>query len=155
MTLRIASRVETSVAPQGTSGVQRVGCGLLIGYMDSTGVWVERSLPCVNAAPPESRGDSFEIDPRVLVNVRRSLEATPQSIVGFYYTNLSGSRSIGERDRDLLRTWPGMVLLLHGPPGEAGEPLQAWCRSRDADEPEELEIEVVQMRESSLLVCPE
>lgn len=153
MTLRIASRVRPSVAPTGNAA--RISCGLLIGFRDAGSVWVERSLACVNAAPLEARSVSFEIDPRVLVNVRRSLTSTPQSIVGFYYTNPSGQRTLGSRDCDLLANWPDMILLLHGPENEAGESLQGWWRPSGAEKPTELDIEIVKMRESSLLVCPE
>ena len=155
MTLRIASRVRTAIATQSAGSPSRVGCGLLIGFREGGAAWVERSLPCVNAAPPESRAESFEIDPRVLVNVTRSLVSTPQSIVGFYYTNLSGSRTLGERDRELLELWPNTALLVHGPADSHGETLQAWWRSPDSEEASELGIEIVKMRESSLLVCPE
>ena len=101
MTVRIAERVRTAISKQAASTAPAVGCGLLVGYCEAGQPWIVRSLRCVNAAQPAERTTRFEIDPRVVVNVRRSLRETPHAphaILGFYYTDRVGSVDLGARD---------------------------------------------------------
>lgn len=154
MRVRFAERAVAAVGEHIAGSGVAVACGLLIGRRDEQGELVERTLRCFNAAPAGARDTMFEIDPRVLVNVRRSLAATGGTILGVYYGGRGNGGMPTERDHLHLRLWPYTTLLI----GTAGAPaagLRAWRRESEAAEAAEIEIELVPTPPPSMLVCPE
>src|SRR5690554_3457562 len=80
-------------------------CGILVGRVGSEGVLITRSVPCRNQAPAEERHHRFSIDPRAVINVRRTLRGTPESIVGFYHSHTDGRAVPSSLDLDHIRLW--------------------------------------------------
>lgn len=139
------------------SGMRRAGaeiaCGLLLGWREGATCWVDRALVCRNAAPDRHSG--FAIDPGVLLNVRRSLETSALSIVGFYYTGGYGREGVpGEPtplDLDNLRRWPEMVWLIALPMGQSA---RAWWMDPGGVAPREISIFTASSR-LAFASCPD
>lgn len=132
------------------------GCGLLLGYPAEDGVRVSRLLPCPNVAPPERRAHFFVIDPRVVINVRRSLRGTPEQVVGFYHSHPDAAAAPSSEDMEYIRLWPETVWLIV--PVAAGEPGEArawWLDEVEDERARELGVEVIPVRTTAVTACPE
>jgi proteasome lid subunit RPN8/RPN11 len=129
----------------------QVACGLLLGWRESDHYWVDRSLPCVNAADAASRVSRFVIDPGALLNVRRSLQGRPLSIVGFYYAPRDGSSEPTDLDRQFLRLWPETIWLIAGAP--AAQVGRAWWLDRNGAAERELAVRAAAPRHA-VVSCP-
>lgn len=129
-------------------------CGLLVGRIDPDGVVITRAVPAPNQAPIEERHNRFSIDPRAVINVRRTLRGTPESIVGFYHSHTNGRAIPSALDLEFIRLWPETVWLIvpEGAPEE--RPARAWWLDLDQEEVRELPLRAAQLS-SGRLVCPE
>lgn len=87
-------------------------CGILVGVAGPTTVRVTRVLPCRNSAPAELRGTRFEIDPRVVLKVRRALRQSGEAIVGFFHSHPNGAPGLSPHDMEFARWWPATVWLV-------------------------------------------
>jgi hypothetical protein len=126
--------------------------GLLIGYPTETGLWVERVLPVRNAAPPEVRSWAYEIDGRIVDNVRGTLGGSHLAVLGFFYGG--GGVPRGERiHTDHLRLDPDTIWLLPSTNG-GGRMLPRVIRE-GAGTLLEMEVELLPARETSPRFCPE
>jgi|SRR5690606_40447667 len=150
----MATRVADSVWQHANATHPLTACGLLIGRTTERGLWVERTLRCVNLVPSEAKVGTFEIDPRVMVNVTRSLGSSPNRIVGFYRSGGEPLAQPAAGDLALLEAWPDAVLVIQGERMLDGGGLRAWGRS-GGKQVMELEIAVVEPPRARLLVCPE
>ena len=149
--LRLSERVLDQIDRM-VHDVADVAGGLLIGYPTETGLWVERVLPVRNLAPPATRAGAYEIDGRVVENVRATLTGTHLSILGFYYGG--GAVPRGERiDTERIRLVPETIWLLPTSNG-AGRTLPRALREGDGSLLE-MEVELLPTREGSPRFCPE
>jgi proteasome lid subunit RPN8/RPN11 len=132
------------------------GCGLLIGYQAEDGARVTRALPCPNVAPQETRTHRFVIDPRAVLNVRRSLRGTSESVVGFFHSHPDVPAAPSATDMEYIRLWPETVwLIVPVARGEATAPRAWWLDEVDSTEARELEVETIPTRTVAVTVCPE
>jgi proteasome lid subunit RPN8/RPN11 len=129
------------------------GCGLLIGTVDEDRVRVTRALACPNVAPVDERTHRFEIEPRVVINVRKSLRGRRESIVGFFHTHPDVEAAPSPTDLQFQTLWPETLWLIvpvfGGTPGEP----RGWWLEEAAITPIELPVE--QVRPALLATCPE
>ena len=152
----LPARLRESAADHGVGAYPFEACGLLIGYATEEGVQVTRALRCPNVAPRELQTHRFSIDPRVVINVRRSLRGTLESVVGFYHSHPDAPAAPSATDMEFIRLWPETVwLIVPLNAGVAGE-ARAW----GLDEPEsplarEIEVRVQPTRSAPALACPE
>jgi len=129
-------------------------CGLLIGRIEGEEVVITRSVPCPNQAPPAERHHRFSIDPRAVINVRRTLRGSPESVIGFYHSHTNGRAVPSALDVRHIRLWPETVWLIVPQGGEAAAAPRAWWLDGRGAEVRELTIEVAALR-SGRVVCPE
>jgi len=150
----LPARLRESVLDHAVSCYPYEGCGLLIGHEDEKGIRVTRALRCPNTAPREVQTHRFSIDPRVVLNVRKSLRGTPESIVGFYHSHPDAPAAPSATDMEFIRLWPETVWLI-APllAGEAGEPRAWWLD--DADDPMAREVAVHTLQVRAVAPCPE
>ena len=129
-------------------------CGLLIGRVEPEGVLITRSVRCRNEAPVEERHHRFSIDPRAVINVRRTLRGTSESIVGFYHSHTNGRAVPSALDLDHIRLWPETVWLILPVGGAVEAPPRAWWLDQGEREVRELEYAVARL-DSGRPVCPD
>ena len=129
-------------------------CGLLIGRVDENGVVVTRALPCPNQAPFEERHHRFSIDPRAVINVRRSLRGTPESIMGFYHSHTDGRAVPSVLDLEHIRLWPETVWVIVPEGSEFEQPVRAWWLDAGEQEVRELPYRVAAVH-GGRMACPE
>jgi proteasome lid subunit RPN8/RPN11 len=143
----LPARVRESASNHAAGTYPFEGCGLLIGYLGEDGVRVTRAVPCPNVAAPEERTHRFIIDPRAVLNVRRSLRSTSESIVGFYHSHPDAEAKPSRTDMEYIRLWPETVwLIVPVKGGEAGEPRAWWLDDVDAPDARELRVHVPPVR---------
>lgn len=84
--VRILGRVLDQIADQVRGRPLGLSGGLLLGRTEGR-TFIERALPCPNVGGP----GVYAIDPKVLVNVRRSLGAGEITILGTYRGSSDGA----------------------------------------------------------------
>ncbi len=86
-------------------------CGLLVGHERAEGGFeVVRVVPSPNV---DARGGRkrFEIDPRLILELQRSLRGGPEKVIGHYHSHPDHPASPSARD--IERAWqPGLVWLI-------------------------------------------
>ncbi len=99
-------------------------CGLLVGHARGKGGFeVVRVVPSPNVDPQGGRG-RFEIDPRLLLELQRTLRPGPERIIGHYHSHPDHPASPSARDLD--RAWqPGLVWLITSVAGGAAVETKA------------------------------
>jgi proteasome lid subunit RPN8/RPN11 len=151
----LTARVGEATLDHAASAYPFEGCGLLIGYLGEDGVRVTRALPCPNLAAREEQTHRFVIDPRAVVNVRRSLRNTAESIVGFYHSHPDAPAAPSATDMEYIRLWPETVwLIVPVQAGESGQPRAWWLDEVDSPEARELRVHVPPVP-AKAAACPE
>lgn len=131
------------------------GCGLLVGYTGEDGIRVTRVVPCPNVAERSEQTHRFVIDPRAVLNVRRSLRNTAETIVGFYHSHPDAPAAPSKTDMEFIRLWPETVWMIVPVEGGApGAPRAWWLDDVDASAARELTLHVPPVR-STVATCPE
>lgn len=150
----LTGRVGDAALDHAASAYPFEGCGLLIGYVEGDQVRVTRALPCPNVAAREEQTHRFVIDPRAVLNVRRSLRGTPEAIVGFYHSHPDAPAAPSATDLEFIRLWPETVwLIVPVAGGECGEPRAWWLDEGDAPRPREIAVHVPPVPAAA--ACPE
>jgi proteasome lid subunit RPN8/RPN11 len=117
------------------------GCGLLIGTLHRDQVIVTRAVRCANVAPVEQRTHRFAIEPRVVINVTRTLRGKNESIVGFFHSHPDAEAVPSATDLEYIRLWPDVVwLIVPVIAGGPAEPRAGWLDSQNPRAPRELEV---------------
>lgn len=119
----------------------REACGLLIGVLAENEARVTRALPCPNIADASERERGFMIDPGALLNVRRSLRGTDQTILGFYHSHADADATPSGTDLAHIRLWPETVWLIT--PVLSGQPYPPrawWLDGLSTDEAREVAV---------------
>ena len=129
-------------------------CGLLIGWVDGDGVRVTRAVPCPNQAPVEERHHRFSIDPRAVINVRRTLRGSAEAIVGFYHSHTNARAVPSALDLEHIRLWPETVWLIVPAGDEVEHPVRAWWLDIGESEVRELSFRVAGLH-SARMTCPD
>lgn len=150
----VSGPVRDALRAHATRAFPHEACGLLIGRVEPEGVLITRSVPCQNQAPEEERHHRFSIDPRAVINVRRTLRGTAESIVGFYHSHTDGRAVPSAVDLDHIRLWPETVWLILPEGGAVEAPPRAWWLDQGDREVRELAYEVAALR-SGRPVCPD
>ena len=151
----VAGPVRDAVRGHAGRTFPQEACGLLIGRVEPEGVLVTRAVPCPNQAPVDERHHRFSIDPRAVLNVRRTLRGTPESIVGFYHSHPDGRAVPSVLDLEHIRLWPETVwLIVPMLDGHAQAPGRAWWLDEGETEVRELSIRVAALG-ASRMACPE
>ena len=151
----VAGPVRDGIGAHAERTFPHESCGLLIGRIEPEGVLVTRSVPCPNQAPVEDRHHRFSIDPRAVLNVRRTLRGTPESIVGFYHSHPDGRAVPSVLDLEHIRLWPETVwLIVPAGDGAAEAPGRAWWLDEGESEVRELSIRVAALS-APRMACPE
>ena len=75
-----------AVADAAEAAYPEEACGLLVGRRTSRHTFLSAVVPSHNVSAGAKR-DRFEVDPKVRFDVMRSLEGTPQFIVGHYHSH--------------------------------------------------------------------
>lgn len=88
----------------------QVSGGLLLGSRTGGETRIDRTLPCVNVAPPEEREGTFRIDPQVLHNIERSAVRVKRTLLGIYIA-AAESAELGETDLNALQARSGGLLM--------------------------------------------
>jgi proteasome lid subunit RPN8/RPN11 len=129
-----------SIEEHAAEAYPREACGLLVGV----GGRVTRAVRCPNVAPAAERTNRFEIDPRAVINVRRTLRTSPEAILGFYHSHPDDGAAPSRTDLEYMRLWPETVWLIasvhEGIPARAC----AWWLDPDASQIRELPLETVE-----------
>jgi proteasome lid subunit RPN8/RPN11 len=152
----LTARVRERVLEHAAATYPYEGCGLLIGYVGEDGPRVTRALPCPNVAAPETRTHRFSIDPRAVLNVRKSLRGSQETVIGFFHSHPDAPAAPSVTDMEYIRLWPETVwLIVPVFAGDATQPRAWWLD--DADEPQarELAVEVLPVRTAVMATCPE
>jgi len=155
--VRIPAALGARVLEHAAGGYPLEVCGLLIGVADGDGaaLRVTRTLPCPNVAPAEERHHRFAIDPRVIINVQRTLRGTPERILGFYHSHPDAAAEPSATDMEYVRLWPETVwLIVPVSGGAAGQPRVWWLDGADAPAARELTLRTVRPR-SEPAPCPD
>lgn len=129
-------------------------CGLLVGRVEGGEVWVTRAVPCPNQAPEGERHHRFSIDPRAVLNVRRTLRGSAEAIVGFYHSHPDGRAVPSVLDLEHIRLWPETVWLIVPMVDQEAHPGRAWWLDAGETEVRELSMRVAALS-SARLTCPE
>lgn len=129
-------------------------CGLLIGRMETNGLLVTRAVPCPNQAPVEERHHRFVIDPRAVLNVRRTLRGTLESIVGFYHSHPDGRAVPSALDLEHIRLWPETVWVIVPMVDEEAYHPRAWWLDAGETEVRELSVRVAALSPARV-TCPD
>lgn len=104
--LRIAVSDLAAIRGAARAALPLEACGLLVG---PAGDWVSRVEPAANVAAEPSR--RFEIDPRQLLALHRSLRGTPERLIGHWHSHPAGPAVPSACDREMAFD-PDMVWLL-------------------------------------------
>lgn len=150
----LSGPVRDSLLTHAARAFPHEACGLLVGRVESEAVLITRSVPCQNQASVEERHHRFTIDPRAVINVRRTLRGTPESIVGFYHSHTDGRAVPSALDLDHIRLWPETVWLILPEGGQAPAAPRAWWLDAGEQEVRELASEVAAL-DSSRYICPD
>lgn len=150
----VAGPVRDALAGHAGRAFPHEACGMLIGRIEAQGVLVTRSVPCPNVAPVEERRHRFTIDPRAVINVRRTLRGTSDSIVGFYHSHTDGRAVPSVLDLEHIRLWPETVWLIVPEGSDREHPVRAWWLDAGETEVRELAYRVSAVS-SARFVCPE
>ncbi|HEX6926574.1 MAG TPA: M67 family metallopeptidase [Longimicrobiaceae bacterium] len=150
----VSGPVRDSLRAHATRAYPEEACGLLIGRIEAEEVLITRAVPCPNQAPLAERHHRFSIDPRAVINVRRTLRGSPESVVGFYHSHTNGRAVPSALDVTHIRLWPETVWVIVPEGGEPGAAPRAWWLDEREAEVRELTIEVAALG-SGRLVCPE
>jgi len=113
--------------------------GLLIGTRRQEGVWIERLLPCPNAAGAGEAHRAYRIDPSVVPSVRRALGTSPAEIVGFFHAPPPGQPEAPFAECAELA---GPVWLTLLPEALRRRPVFRWIEGAGTP-PVEVEVRVV------------
>lgn len=126
--------------------------GLLLGRTGES-LWIEKLLPCRNTAVGGAASSRFEIDPRVVTNVERSLEGKPMSILGIYHGSARAENDIAGR---LEPSWieEGPLWLFARSNGSGMRPPRILRRDAGLAGAE-VAIEVIRPVVRSPVLCPE
>jgi proteasome lid subunit RPN8/RPN11 len=152
----LTARARDAALDRGVTTYPFEGCGLLIGYLGEDGVRVTRSLACPNVAEKSLQTHRFVIDPRAVLNVRRSLRGTAETIVGFYHSHPDSPAAPSSTDMEFIRLWPETVwLIVPVRGGEAGEPRAWWLDDVEAPSARELRVNVLAARAVAVTTCPD
>ena len=128
--------------------------GLLIGRQGQEEVLVSRALRCQNSADAAERASRFSIDPRVVQNVRRSLQGTDRTVMGIYRSSPGADHPHPEPDWENARVGHLAVQLLVGLAGEGLLPrCRAWWSDGGAERASDIPVEILALRIP--LRCPE
>lgn len=115
--IRIAPGDLAAIRAAARAAMPREACGLLVGPSEEV---ISRVEPAANvAAEPERR---FEIDPRQLLALHRSLRGTPERLIGHWHSHPDGPPVPSACDREMAHD-PDMVWLLVDPKDGAA---RAW-----------------------------
>ena len=129
-------------------------CVLLVGRVEDDEVRVTRAVPCPNQAPEGERHHRFSIDPRAVLNVRRTLRGSGEAIVGFYHSHPDGRAVPSVLDLEHIRLWPETVWLIVPMVDEEAHPARAWWLDAGETEVRELSIRVAALS-AARMTCPE
>lgn len=129
-------------------------CGLLIGVRAVEEARVTRALACPNVAAVD-RETSFAISPRAVINVRRALRGTADTVLGFYHSFANAAAVPSTADEGSIRRWPETVWLIA--PVLAGETqsMRAWWLDGVEAAVRELEVQTRSAPLRHLVSCPE
>lgn len=152
--VRVGGPVRDALRAHAERAFPHEACGLLIGRIEPTGVFVTRAVPCPNQAPIEERHHRFSIDPRAVINVRRTLRGTTESIVGFYHSHTNGRAIPSAVDVEHIRLWPETAWVIVPAGGEGEQPVRAWWLDAGEQEVRELAYRVAALS-SPRIICPE
>jgi proteasome lid subunit RPN8/RPN11 len=151
--VRIPGLVADRIVEHAVASEPFEACGLLVGRREEEAVWITRSVPCPNVAPLEERTRRFQIEPRAILNVRRTLRGTSESIVGFYHAHPDGSSSPSALDLEYIRLWPETVWVIAALGAAPNPSPRAWWLDAEETEPRELPLRV--SRNVARTACPE
>jgi proteasome lid subunit RPN8/RPN11 len=114
-------------------------CGLLVGEGDPTGtVTVTRVVSSPNVAS-SGKGDSFEVDPKLVFDLMRELGGGVHRIVGHYHSHPDHPARPSRRDVEMA--WePEMVWLITSVIGGRAERTTAHLIDRDRGRFREIDI---------------
>jgi proteasome lid subunit RPN8/RPN11 len=114
-------------------------CGLLVGEGDPTGtVTVTRVVSSPNVAS-SGKGDSFEVDPKLVFDLMRELSGGVHRIVGHYHSHPDHPARPSRRDVEMA--WePEMVWLITSVIGGRAERTTAHFIDRDRGRFREIDI---------------
>jgi proteasome lid subunit RPN8/RPN11 len=114
-------------------------CGLLVGEGDSTGtVTVTRVVSSPNVAS-SGKGDSFEVDPKLVFDLMRELSGGVHRIVGHYHSHPDHPARPSRRDVEMA--WePEMIWLITSVIGGRAERTTAHLIDRDSGRFREIDI---------------
>ena len=150
----VAGPVRDTVRAHAGRTLPEEACGLLVGRVEAERVLVTRAVPCPNQAPAGERHHRFSIDPRAVLNVRRTLRGSAESIVGFYHSHPDGRAVPSVLDLEHMRLWPETVWLIVPMEDQEAHPGRAWWLDAGETEVRELSIRVAALS-SARMTCPE
>jgi proteasome lid subunit RPN8/RPN11 len=153
--VQLAGRLREAIAAHAAADYPREACGLLVGHLAADGVArVTRVVRCPNRAETEAQTTRFLIDPGAVINVRRSLRGTAETIIGFYHSHPDRPAAPSASDLEYMRLWPRTVWLIA--PVDAGIPhaVRVWLLD-ETDGPAPREMELVDPAPAARVGCPE
>ena len=105
-------------------------CGLLVGQREPGGAcWVSAVEASANVAePPRTR--RFEVDPRLRLQLMRTLRDGPDEVVGVYHSHPDGRAEPSEADKAMIFE-PAMVWLITAVDAGRAGPTMAWQPTED------------------------
>jgi proteasome lid subunit RPN8/RPN11 len=108
-TITLSAATWRSIADHAAAALPDECCGALTGLRDDAGFAVHSAHACPNRAP-ESRHNSFLIDPEDILAIRRLALDNGLDLIGFYHSHPGKTAYFS--DRDLRECWPGYANLV-------------------------------------------
>ena len=145
--LHIPRRVMDDLEMVAGSADGEIVGGLLVGSLTPVGYWVHRILAVRNHADPEIQPNGFAVDPRAMVNVRRTLLGSGRSVIGVS----TASAAADELPYDFGTPIDPEPVRLH----ISGDGAVEAALTIDGDRRSALQVEVVPDPMRTALACPD
>lgn len=117
-TLRLPQRLYQTLLEEARRNLPNECCGLLAGH----GLEVERIFRARSALASPT---AYEIRPRELFEIFRTLRAEKLELVGIYHSHPTGDNAPSARDR-VRAYYPGAAYLIVSPRQDAPQPVRAF-----------------------------
>ncbi|MBA3972677.1 MAG: hypothetical protein C0504_00510 [Candidatus Solibacter sp.] len=138
-TVTLSSTAWTTIAGHASSAFPEECCGVLVGLSAPASFTVHSAHPCPNRAP-QSRHNSFLIDPDDILVIRRLARDSGLDLIGFYHSHPNARAYFSPRD--LRQCWPGYPNLVVSVPNGQPPTAKAFLAGSDLTHAAEIPVTI-------------